>query len=134
FLFLGGFIIAGALTRHGFDRRAALWLISRPIVGGSPSRALVAISVVAFAFSMWISNTATTAMLIPVALGLHATISHAANERATVSPELERFGGGMCLTMAYAASVGGMATPIGTGTNVIALGLLERSVGVRIHF
>jgi sodium-dependent dicarboxylate transporter 2/3/5 len=134
FLFIGGFLLAGALARHGFDRRAALWLISRPIVGGSPTRALVAISVISFVFSMWISNTATTAMLIPVALGLFATIKEVAPKDEETLRKLERFGGGMCLTMAYASSLGGAATPVGTGTNMIALGMLEENAGVRIDF
>jgi solute carrier family 13 (sodium-dependent dicarboxylate transporter), member 2/3/5 len=135
FLFLGGFVLAGALSRHGFDRRSALWLVSRRIVAGSPTRALVAICAISFAFSMWISNTATTAMLIPVALGVHATMreSVGSGDPSTLR-QLDRFGGGMCLTMAYASSLGGVATPIGTGTNVIAIGMLEEHAGVRIDF
>ena len=134
FLFLGGFMLAAGLSRQHFDRRAALWLISRPIVGGRPSRAMVAIAVIGFAFSMWISNTATTAMLIPVALGLHATIVSVAGGDGENKRALDRYGGGMCLTLAYAASLGGASTPIGTGPNVIAVGMLEAQVGVRIDF
>lgn len=134
FLFLGGFLLAGGLARQGFDRRAALWLIARPIVRGSPQRATVAIAAIAFAFSMWISNTATTAMLLPVALGLLSTIAEVAPSDALTQRELHRFGGGMCLTLAYAASLGGMTTPIGTGPNVIALGMLDEMAGVRIDF
>ena len=52
FLFLGGFILAAGLSRQGFDRRAALWLISRPIVAGSPTRAMIAVAAIAFGFSM----------------------------------------------------------------------------------
>lgn len=134
FLFMGGFMLAAALARHGFDRRVALWLISQPIVAGSPARALVAIACIAFGFSMWISNTATTAMLIPVALGLHATMKKAAGDDAKVRAKLDRFGGGMCLAMAYAASLGGASTPIGTGPNVLAVGMLDDKAGTRIDF
>lgn len=134
FLFMGGFMLAGGLSRQGFDRRAALWLIARPAVRGSPARALAAIALIAFGFSMWISNTATTAMLIPVALGLVATMREAVGEDPELQRSLSRFGGGMCLTLAYAASIGGMATPIGTGPNVIALGMLEDRTGVRLDF
>lgn len=134
FLFMGGFMLAGALSRQGFDRRAALWLISQPIVAGSPNRALIAICSIAFGFSMWISNTATTAMLIPVALGLHRTMSNVVLEDPELRRRLDRFGGGMCLTLAYSASLGGAATPIGTGPNVIAIGMLQTEVGVHLDF
>jgi sodium-dependent dicarboxylate transporter 2/3/5 len=133
FLFLGGFFLAGGLSRQGFDRRAALWLVSRRFVGGSPKRALYAVGIVGFSFSMWISNTATTAMLLPVALGLYQTIRRTAPDDPETQRKLERFGGGMCLTLAYASSIGGTATPVGTGTNVIAMGMLEQA-GTRIDF
>jgi len=134
FLFMGGFMLAAALSRHRFDRRAALWLIARPIVAGSPARALVAIAAIAFVFSMWISNTATTAMLIPVALGLHGTMLAVLPDEEDTVDKLHRFSGGMCLALAYAASLGGSATPIGTGPNVIAVGMLEAKTGARIDF
>lgn len=134
FLFLGGFLLAGGLSSQGFDRRAALWLISRPIVAGSPRRALIAIAAIAFGFSMWISNTATTAMMIPVALGLCDTMRRVLPDDEDTARKLERYGGGMCLALAYASSIGGSATPIGTGPNVIAVGMLEDMAGTRIDF
>lgn len=132
FLFLGGFLLADGLARQGFDRRAALWLISRKAVAGSPRRALIAIALVAFVFSMWISNTATTAMLIPVALGLADTMRRVLGDE--YGGALDRFAGGMCLTLAYASSLGGAATPIGTAPNVIAIGMLGDMAGVDIGF
>ena len=134
FLFLGGFLLAGGLSSQGFDRRAALWLISRPIVAGSPRRALIAVAAIAFVFSMWISNTATTAMMIPVALGLCDTMRRVLPDDEETDRRLTRYGGGMCLALAYASSIGGSATPIGTGPNVIALGMLEDMTGARIDF
>jgi sodium-dependent dicarboxylate transporter 2/3/5 len=134
FLFMGGFMLAAALSRHRFDRRAALWLIARPIVAGSPARALIAIAAIAFGFSMWISNTATTAMLIPVALGLHSTMLAVLPNDDAMVDRLHKFSGGMCLALAYASSLGGSATPIGTGPNVIAVGMLEAKTGARIDF
>jgi sodium-dependent dicarboxylate transporter 2/3/5 len=134
FLFLGGFLLAAALARQGIDRRAALWLLARPFVAGAPSRALAAMAVITFAFSMWISNTATTAMLLPVALGLHSTMRDALGDHPERQRRLDRFTGGMCLCVAYAASLGGVATPIGTGPNVIAIGMLEEERGGRIDF
>ncbi len=134
FLFLGGFLLAGGLARQGFDRRAALWLVSRRFIAGSPVRALYAIGAISFAFSMWISNTATTAMLIPVALGLHQTVCRVAPDDPKTRRQLDRFGGGMCLALAYASSLGGSSTPIGTGPNVIALGMLEEQTGAQLDF
>ncbi|MCH9682252.1 MAG: DASS family sodium-coupled anion symporter [Deltaproteobacteria bacterium] len=134
FLFIGGFMLAGGLSRQGFDRRAALWLVSRRFVAGSPTRAMWAVASIGFAFSMWISNTATTAMLIPVALGLYETMRRVAPDDPETQRKLERFGGGMCLTLAYACSMGGTATPIGTAPNVIAVGMLEEQAGIAIDF
>lgn len=133
FLFMGGFFLAKGLSAQGFDRRAALWLMARKIVAGSPRRAVVAIGAIAFGFSMWISNTATTAMLIPVALGLRATMAKVVGDDPEARRRLDHYAGGMCLTLAYAANLGGVSTPIGTGPNVIALGVLD-NVGVRFDF
>lgn len=134
FLFMGGFLLAGGLSHQGFDRRAALWLISRRFIAGSLRRAFIAVSVIGFLFSMWISNTATTAMLLPVALGLYSTIERVAPNDPETVRGLRRYGGGMCLLLAYSASLGGLATPVGTAPNVIALGMLEQNAGVHIDF
>lgn len=134
FLFLGGFLLAGGLGRQGFDRRAALWLVSRRFVGGSPKRALYAVGLIGFLFSMWISNTAATAMLLPVAFGLYQTIRRTAPDDPETLRTLDRFGGGMCLALAYACSLGGSATPVGTAPNVIAMGMLKDQTGAAIDF
>ncbi len=134
FLFIGGFLLAEGLSRQGVDRRIALWLIARPFVAGSPKRAMITMGCIAWGFSMWISNTATTAMLLPVALGIHATMGVVLGEDPTMRRQLDRFGGGMCLMVAYSSSIGGIATPIGTGPNVIAIGMLEDRLGVQFDF
>ena len=134
FLFIGGFVLAAALSRHGFDRRAALWLISRKIVRGSPARAVIAVAVIGFGFSLWISNTATTAMLLPVVLGLHRTMRNVAGNDPETLRKMDRYGGGMCLALAYSSSMGGASTPIGTAPNVIAVGMLDSQVGEKIGF
>ena len=134
FLFLGGFLLASGLSGQGFDRRAALWLVSRRFVGGSPRRALYAVGAIGFAFSMWISNTATTAMLIPVALGLYQTVKRVAPSDDETRRQLDRYGGGMCLALAYACSMGGSTTPIGTAPNVIAVAMLDEQTGTAIDF
>jgi sodium-dependent dicarboxylate transporter 2/3/5 len=134
FLFLGGFLLAEGLSRQHVDRRIALWLIARPIVAGSPARAMIALGAISFGYSMWISNTATTAMLLPVALGLHATMREVVGDDPERRRALERYGGGLCILVAYSASIGGVATPIGTGPNVLAIGMLETQLGERFDF
>lgn len=132
FLFIGGLLIAHALSIHGVDRRIALWIISRRIVGGRPRRALVAVCTTTFVLSMWLSNTATSAMMLPVVVGLCDSINDKleAEERA----KMRRFQEGMLIAMAYSASVGGMATPVGTAPNMIALGAFETHLGLQLDF
>ncbi|MFV8750282.1 SLC13 family permease [Nannocystaceae bacterium ST9] len=133
FLFLGGFMLAEALSHQGFDRRAALWLLAREQVRGSPTRALIGVATVAFGFSMWINNTATTAMMLPIAVGLCASIRRLCPDDPAVLERQRRFEEGMLICLAYASSLGGICTPIGTAPNVIAMGQLER-VGEHIDF
>ncbi len=133
FLFLGGFLLAEALSHQGFDRRAALWLLAREQIRGSPTRALIGVATVAFGFSMWINNTATTAMMLPIAVGLCASIRRLCPNEPEVLERQRRFEEGMLLCLAYASSLGGVCTPIGTAPNMIAIGQLER-VGIRIDF
>lgn len=139
FLFLGGFMIARGLAVQQADRRLALWLLTRRWIDGSPRRALVGVALVAFAIAMWISNTATAAMMVPIAMGLCATISEtaASSDASTdgdVGTAFARYGEGVLIVLAYACSLGGVATPIGTAPNVLALGLLREANGVEIGF
>jgi solute carrier family 13 (sodium-dependent dicarboxylate transporter), member 2/3/5 len=134
FLFIGGFMLAEALSVHGFDRRAALWLLSRKFVRGSPARSMVVVALTAYAFSMWINNTATTAMMIPIAVGLCTSIRRLCPADPEVLARQRRFEEGMLITLAYAASIGGLCTPIGTAPNMIAVAQLDQFVGVRIDF
>lgn len=132
FLFLGGFMLAEALSAQGLDRRATLWLLARPWIAGRPARAMAAVAAVAWSFSMWISNTATTAMLVPIAVGLCQTLRK-------LSPDDDerdhrRYAEGLLITLAYAASIGGVATPIGTAPNMIAIEQLGSKVGAHFDF
>ena len=107
FLFLGGFIVAFAMQRWDLHRRIALNVLQ---VAGGNGRSLVGGFMLASALcSMWISNTATTLMLLPVALAVAGGAGDGDN----------RLAGPLLLGIAYAASIGGMATPIGTPPNVI---------------
>ncbi len=121
-------MLAEALQTHNIDRRLALTLINR--LGRSP-RLLVLAIVVATAFvSMWVSNTATTAMMTPVALGMLAEVVG----RDSSTGEVSNMRVATLLGTAYAASVGGVGTLIGTPPNVVAVAFLDRLVGVEISF
>lgn len=130
FLFLGGFLIAQGMTVHGLDRRIALGILASRWVAGHPARVLAGFAVLAAGLSMWLSNTATTAMLYPIAMGVLGA-----------SPALGRteggrrtFATGLLLVCAYGSSIGGIGTPVGTPPNIIAMGQLEKLAGVRIGF
>jgi sodium-dependent dicarboxylate transporter 2/3/5 len=130
FLFIGGFMVAEAMFVHGLDRRVAYTALSSRLVGSSAVRALVVYGAVTTAISMWISNAATTAMMFPIGL---AIVSQLTGSREH-SPETRRFAIAMLLTTSFGASVGGLATPVGTPPNLIGMGLIERVVGREIDF
>ena len=120
-LLLAGFILATALEKSGAHKRVALTMVRA--FGGSSSRRLVFGFMFASAFlSMWISNTATVIMLLPVAVAVLAT----SRDEALATPLL--------LGIAYAASIGGMGTPIGTPPNVVFMGVYEETTGSTISF
>ena len=118
FLFLGSFLVAEALRVHGLDRRIALAVLGLRGVARSPARIRLAVALVTAGLSMWISNTAAAAMMLPIALGLVRAVAAAGSRE---SPR------GILLLVAIGASLGGMATPVGTPPNLIALGFLERA-------
>lgn len=128
FLFLGSFVIAKAMSFHGLDRRFAFWIISQKWVN-TPSKAILAIGAVATFLSMWISNTATTAMIYPIAWGIYALLS-----KNWEAKEARRFGIAIMLVCAYASSIGGVGTPVGTPPNLIAIGFLEKFTMRNISF
>ena len=124
FLFIGAFILSRAIFLHGLDRRVAYAVLGLRWVGARPTRILVAVGAVTAAISAWISNTATTAMMYGIGMSILATL-RGADERRTIDP---RYPAALMLMIAYAASVGGLATPVGTPPNVIGIGFL-RSIG-----
>jgi sodium-dependent dicarboxylate transporter 2/3/5 len=131
FLFLGSFMLGRAVTEHGLDRRLALGLLSLPAIGKSPGRILVGAGVMTMATSGWMSNTATTAMMLPVALGLVRT---SVGADGSTGARVRGYRIGLLLTIAYAASIGGMLTPVGSPPNLITIGLLATATGERIDF
>jgi sodium-dependent dicarboxylate transporter 2/3/5 len=130
FLFIGSFILAESMFVHGLDRRIAYGALSSRVVGSSPARILIVFGGVSALISMWISNTATTAMMYPIGLSIVAHLTHG-REGDQGSRE---FAIAMMLICAFGASIGGIGTPIGTPPNLIGIGMLTRITGVHIGF
>ena len=123
-LFLGGFVLALALERHGLHRRFALHLLRR--MGGGPRRTLLGFMLATALLSMWISNTATTLMMLPMAMAVLALLE----EEGEPMP----WGGALVLGVAYAANTGGMATLVGTPPNAALAGVAADRFGIDIGF
>jgi len=128
FLFLGSFMIGRAASDHGLDRRVAWVLLSMPIVGGSVLRIGLAIGTLTLLISAWMSNTATTAMMLPVATGVLHAVQRGGGRLRPQGPAA------FLVSIAYAASIGGIITPVGTPPNLITLGLLDRLAHTHINF
>ncbi len=122
FLFLGGFLLAIGLQRSGAHRRVALWIIDH--VGSRPDRLILGFMLATALLSMWISNTATVLVMLPIAL---AVLSEAARSTATRKIR-DRLGVALMLSIAYSADIGGMATPVGTPPNLILLEIYSQLV------
>ena len=135
-LFLGGFILAAGLSAQGVDRRAAMWVLAREWIDSRPERVRVAVVGTTFAFSMWISNTATTAMMVPIALGLSASLDAQLRRRQGRGTDAgaDRWTEGLLISLAYAASLGGVCTPIGTAPNMLAVNHLESEMHITVDF
>jgi sodium-dependent dicarboxylate transporter 2/3/5 len=129
FLFIGTFMLARAIFCHGLDRRFAFAILSLPGIGESPRRVLAAYALVTACISMWISNTATTAMMFPIGVSLLAVLESPGRERASAG-----FASALLLSNAFAASIGGLATPVGTPPNLIGIGFLRREAGYDVTF
>ena len=132
FLFIGSFILARAIFVHHLDRRLAFGVLSLRWVGGRPSRILFAFGAVTAFISAWISNTATTAMMFAIGMSILAFLYD--NEKEGGSRISRRYATGLMLMTSFAASIGGLATPIGTPPNVIGLGFIRQLVGVEFSF
>lgn len=133
FLFIGSFILARAMIEHRLDQRIALSVLSLPVVGNSPRRLLIAVSLIPFLISMWISDSATTAMIYPIVLGIISALAAFIQESAGARQH-SRFSIGLLLTISYAALIGGIGTPVGTPPNLIAVGMIEKLAHTRIYF
>src|SRR5262245_40435376 len=130
FLFIGTFMLAQAIFFHGLDRRFAFALLGLRWVGNRPGRVLAAYAAVTCAISMWISNTATTAMMFPIGISVLAALESRRDGAALPAA----FGTVLLLSNSFAASVGGLGTPVGTPPNLIGIGFIRRELGVELPF
>jgi len=129
FLILGGCLLALALERWQLHRRIAFLIVTR---AGASARGLVLGVMAATAFlSMWVSNTSTTLMMLPVAVSIAAIV---APEQGASDGARRNFSTVIVLGIAYAATIGGVATLIGTPTNALAVAFMEQTYGVRPSF
>ncbi len=120
-LMLGGFILSAAMERSGAHRRIALGMVN--VIGGTSSRRIVlGFMVASAALSMWISNTATTLMMLPIAL---AVITQSPDKKLAIP---------LLLAIAYGSSIGGLGTPIGTPPNLVFMQQYESFTGTAVSF
>ena len=128
FLFVGGFMIALAIEKWRLHKRLALNIIR--MTGSNKSRVILGFMLATAFLSMWISNTATSIMILPVGL---AIISQLKDDPNTKENENEIFGKSLMIAIAYSASIGGMATLIGTPPNMVLAGVVEESYGIKLN-
>ena len=119
-LFLGGFVLSATLRKYDLDQKIAQWILGK--VGQSPSRLLFAIIFLSAFFSMWMSNTATAAMMFSIVLPIIYKI-----------PVTSGFSRALALSIPFACNLGGLGTPIGTPPNAIAVSYLHKQ-GIELSF
>jgi solute carrier family 13 (sodium-dependent dicarboxylate transporter), member 2/3/5 len=139
FLFLGGFVLALSMQRWGLDRRIAL--LTLRVVGSKPANIIGGFMVVTAGLSMWVSNTATTAMMLPIALSVIALVlkqeaGHSLEDHGIPDDAVpgRNFALSLMLAIAYAASIGGIATIIGSPPNGIVVQFLAQEYQREIGF
>ena len=136
FLFLGGFILAIAMEKWDLHRRVALVIVSR--VGVAPKSIILGFIVAAALLSMWVSNTATAIMMLPIALSILALIDRgmedADHSASNSTKEKTNFELALILSIAYACNIGGMGTLIGTPPNALLAAFMLENYGIEIGF
>lgn len=136
FVFIGGFILAESMRKHGLDRRFAFGILSLPGVSSSTVRIIVAFGAITALLSGFVSNTATAAMMMPIAAGIVGFMaSMISRDRGTeLDPQRLRFATALMLMVAYGASVGGLLTPVGSPPNLIGRAYLEEELDITVPF
>jgi solute carrier family 13 (sodium-dependent dicarboxylate transporter), member 2/3/5 len=130
FTYFGGFVLALAIERWGLHERMALGCLK--VIGTSPARLLLGLMIATATLSMWISNTAATTIMLPIALGLVATIQSKPVDAEAPAPR-SSLATMLLLAIAFSATLGGMITPVGTPTNGVAISFLQ-SQGKELDF
>jgi solute carrier family 13 (sodium-dependent dicarboxylate transporter), member 2/3/5 len=128
FLFMGGFMIGLAIEKWGLHKRIALQIVKQ--TGTSGDRIILGFILATGFLSMWLSNTATTMMMFPIALSVIAVIK----DHEKDGPGLKNFSLVLMLVIAYASNIGGMATPVGTPPNTAFIGIIEKKYGYTVQF
>ena len=129
FLYIGGFIIAIAIQKWNLHKRIALNIIN--LIGTNIVNIILGFMLATAFMSMWISNTATSVMMLPIALAIVAQLR---DNPETNEDENLNFGKALMLAIAYSASIGGVATLIGTPPNLVLAGVVEETFGYEITF
>lgn len=128
FLFLSGFLFAKALELTNLDEYLAHTILGHPKIQKDPKRIILGFLFIAFLTSMWISNTASVAMLLPLSYGVLKTL------KTSFGIENDKLNEALLLALAYSATVGGNLSPIGSPPNLIAIGLLKNLEGKDFSF
>ncbi|MAJ52368.1 MAG: anion transporter [Flammeovirgaceae bacterium] len=132
YIFVGGFILALAMQKWDLHKRISLSIIS---ITGTNMRQIILGFILASAFlSMWISNTATTVMMLPIALSIITQFKEFNVASSLTKKNTESFGKALILAIAYASSIGGIATLVGTPTNLIFSDAIEKFFGIVMPF
>lgn len=135
FVFIGGFIIAEAMRKHGLDRRFAFGILSLPGVAATTTRIVIAFGAITALLSGFVSNTATAAMMMPIAAGIVGFLASVLSQDAEeVDPQRLHFSTALMLMVAYGASVGGLLTPVGSPPNLIGRAYLEEELDIVVPF
>lgn len=129
FLFFGGFVLALALEKVNLHKRIALNIIK--VTGTTPNRVVLGFMIATASLSMWISNTATTVVMLPIAMSV---IGLLINDEDGFTQSDKNFALSVMLGIAFSANAGGVATVIGTPPNSVMIGLLENEYGIEISF
>ncbi|MBS3787392.1 DASS family sodium-coupled anion symporter, partial [Candidatus Bipolaricaulota bacterium] len=133
FLFMGGFLIAVAMQKWDLHKRIALYIIRS--IGTGPKQIVLGFMVASGFLSMWISNTATTMMMAAIGLAVVSFLATASEEKAQIKGKLRtNFGVALMLGIAYACSIGGMGTIIGSPPNALLVAFLENNFNQSISF
>ena len=128
FLFIGSFILALAFQQTGLDRRVAFAILRLPWATATPARLLFTMGAITWAMSLWVSNTATTAIMLPIGLGILRSTGGLTDQARN------GFATALLLMLTWAASTGGVGTPVGSPPNLIALSMLRELAGIRLTF